>query len=200
VFAGTSTEFAKLVPTDPAPGYAYVAHPLSATVAPTVAAVELEPAERSGLPAGVAYALRNVVSSTGRTLLITGFNYRADDGPAWRWLDASGYVGLRFWARATTGPLDLNLTSIDASNVLASDPRRGACAADPCPAVAGKSLRLGGAWTEHSIRWTDLSTTATPRGPVQVSQLGRVDVLWRAPDTGRVQWEITAVELFRDSD
>jgi hypothetical protein len=198
LFGGTNNAVSKVVPGDATPGYFYAGSPSNPNASVTVQM--LSAADQTGLPAGVIYAQQtsNTADASGNALVILGFNFRANDALKWRWIDSSDFPGFTFWARVSKGSVtDINVTTVDATNILATDPVAGKCAAAPCLWVHGKLAMPTATWAQYKYKWTDftIDPVAVPQGPVDSKQLGRIDLLMVVTAGTTVDFQVTAVKL-----
>jgi hypothetical protein len=196
-FTGKGAAISTMVNGDAMPGYFYATG--SFAIAPTVSVTTLSAADQAGLPAGTTHAQRSNNPTTGG-LIIVGWNFRANDGVSWRWIDASAYAGITLWAKTgNAAPLAGNFTSVDAKNILTSEPAKGTCAAAPCVAVPGRPIIVTPTWQQFKIRFTELvQDPALPdaqKGPVDIKQLGRIDILFGLENTVNADLLITGVAL-----
>ncbi len=74
--------------------------------------------------------------------------------------DISSFVGLTFWAKASSGTSEYRFTALVPSQTPTDE--GGDCTSN-CYRHPSKNLRLTSSWTQYSIAWTDLS------GPVPIS-------------------------------
>ncbi|MDX2020110.1 MAG: hypothetical protein SF187_07695 [Deltaproteobacteria bacterium] len=194
-FSGKTNAPSKLVSRDVNPGYFYAVQPFGS--APSMSVVTLAEGDLTGLPAGITFAQKaSTVTMADSQLLIAGFNFRADDDKKWRWIDATDFAGLSFWAKVATGMIEGSTTTVDATNVLATDPAVGTCAAAPCVSVHGKIMTVTATWTQFKFKWSDftLPVDAT-QGPVETKQLGRIDLLFGVPANTAFDLFVTGVQL-----
>ncbi|MDZ4694410.1 MAG: hypothetical protein SGI86_04625 [Deltaproteobacteria bacterium] len=201
-FSGKGATISTVVSGDAMPGYFYATG--SFAIVPTVNVTALAAADRAGLPAGVTHAQRSDNPLTGG-LLIVGWNFRANDGATWRWIDATAYAGITLWAKTgNPAPLSGSFTSVDAKNILTSDPIKGTCAAAPCVAVPGTPINVTPTWQQFKIKFADLvqevSLPAAQKGPVDVKQLGRIDILFGLESNVNADLFITGVALATAAD
>jgi hypothetical protein len=180
LFPGISENVAKVVPEDAMPGYFYGTSPEAPY--PTVASVMLP---SNDAPAGITHAQRTTMTSATNKLLILGWNFRANDGMAFRWVDAGAYAGLTFWMKIVGGPVSVLPTAVDATNVPVSDPAKGTCPTPAgCPPVTGApEVVVGPTWVQFKVPFSsftagmpDMMTTVEKR------QLARIDLLFVLPE------------------
>lgn len=198
LFAGNTNAASALVGGDPAAGYFYSGSP--SVMSPKVAPIMLAAADQAGLPAGTVFAQQSLNTTAAATsaLIILGFNFRPNDGVKWRWIDSSDYPGLTFWARAPVGgPIEVNVTSVDGTNISNTHEAMGKCTVEPCIPIHGKVVSVTNTWTQFKFKWTDfsISAAAVPQGPVEPKQMGRIDLLFVVPDGSTVDMQITGVKL-----
>ncbi len=195
LFAGTSSTLSKVVLGDARGGYFYVVQP--GGDAPTLSAVALAGADLAGLPAGVTFAQKTSTSTLADgKLFIFGFNFRANDGDKWRWIDSTDHPGFSFWAKVGAGMIDVTTTTVDGTNVLVTDPPTGTCASAPCVAVPGKAATVTSTWTQFKFKWSDFTQSADAvQGPVDFKQMGRIDVLFALPGNTTADFFMTGVKL-----
>ena len=194
-FSGTTNAVSKVVAGDASPGYFYVGRMGGMA---TASVETLSTADQVGLPAGVTFAQRstNTTAAGESALIIFGFNFRPNDGMKYRWIDATDFAGFSFWAKIATGSIELNTTTVDATNVKQSDPAMGTCTNPTCVAVHGKGATATSTWTRFKFKWSDFTVPPEAvQGPVEFKQMGRIDLLFVVPNGSTVDFLMTDVEL-----
>lgn len=194
-FSGTTNAVSKVVAGDASPGYFYVAR-LGGMA--TLSVEALSAADQMGLPAGVTFAQRttNTTAAGESALIIFGFNFRPNDGMKFRWIDATDFAGFSFWAKISTGGIDLSTTTVDATNVKETDPAVGTCTVPMCVSVHGKVVAGTTTWTRFKFKWSDFTVgPESVQGPVEVKQMGRIDVLFVVPSGSTVDYLMTDIKL-----
>lgn len=194
-FGGTTNAISKVVAGDASPGYFYAVRPGGMA---TTSVETLSAADQVGLPAGITFAQRstNTTAAGESALIIFGFNFRPNDGTKFRWIDATDFAGFSFWAKVAAGSIDLNTTTVDATNLKQSDPTEGTCTMPMCVSVHGKRVTAPSTWTQFKFKWSDFTLSPEQvQGPVEFKQMGRIDVLLVVPDGSTVDLLMTDIQL-----
>ncbi len=195
VFSGTDMNFAKLVAADAGPGYVYAS---SMSVAVTL---DYPTVSDALLPAGVDTAIHGVFTTVAFSNVIVGFNFRPNANNLWQWFDASKYKGIEFWAKAgSTAALKIN--TVDGSNLPMnpSDPleaNKGLCPGATraeCEPIHSVTKIVRTSWEKFTIPFTDF-TALTPIAGIDLAHLGRIDLLYQAPNANGLELWMTGIRL-----
>lgn len=197
LFSGQEAMPAVMVWRDPSSGYFYVGSP-SATQ-PQLSVVQLEAEARAGLPADALWAQQVNTGGELRVQTILGWNFRANDGEAWRWVDASAHTGLAFWVKTTLPNLTLTVLGVDRSAIPMNDARKGTCpgaSRDMCPGLPRAPVTATQTWTEVKLPWSAFTQSEgdSPH-PLQPQHLGRIDLLFVTPPMSPTQVWVTGVRF-----